>query len=167
MPFISTWKTDNAGVSNNDQITLPTLSEGVYNCTVAWGDGSTDTITTYNDPAWTHTYPSAGTYTVTITGTFGGMRFNNGGDKSKIIEISDLEGYTVTTDRQFYGCDRLVSVAYSTAPTITSSTMSYMFLGCTSLTTLDVSNWNVSNVTDMLYMFSNCSSLTTIDLSTW
>ncbi len=106
-------KTDNAGTSNSDQITLPFLTGGTFDCVVDWGDGNTDTITTYNDPAWTHTYSAAGTYTVTITGEVGRMYFNNGGDCLKLVGalnvgiiglgVANLQG-------DFFGCANVTSV---------------------------------------------------------
>ena len=67
-PFITTWKTDNdGGISDDNQITLQTAPGMDYDFTVDWGDGSTDTNVTADI---THNYAQAGTYTVTITGTY-------------------------------------------------------------------------------------------------
>jgi hypothetical protein len=43
-PFITTWKTDNlsAGSSTATQVTLPLVAGRTYNCTVDWGDGTTE-----------------------------------------------------------------------------------------------------------------------------
>ena len=49
-PFISTWKTDNEGVSLSNQIFLNLDSSGTYNFVVDWGDGSSDEITTWDQP---------------------------------------------------------------------------------------------------------------------
>jgi hypothetical protein len=88
--FISTWKTDNqtTGSSTATQVRLPLESSGTYNFKVDWGDGSASTITTWNDVNTIHTYAAAGTYTLTIVGTITGFRFNNSGDREKIINIS-------------------------------------------------------------------------------
>ena len=67
--FQSTWKTDNAGVSSSTQIELPLLSGGTYNFWIDWGDGSTTNVTSYSQR--THTYASAGTYTIRAAGTAG------------------------------------------------------------------------------------------------
>ena len=84
--FIIKVKTDNDGTSNNDQFTLPTSNIGgtVYDYTIDWGDGVVENITTTTTQ--THTYPTAGTYTITISGRFERIYFNNGGDKLKLIE---------------------------------------------------------------------------------
>jgi hypothetical protein len=78
--FISTWETGNAGASNIDQIDLPLNCTGSVNFIVDWGDGSSNTITSCTDVAKTHTYPSAGTYTVKIIGEIGGWGFAGSGD---------------------------------------------------------------------------------------
>ena len=64
--FITTWKTDNPGVSGDDQISIPTFSGGTYDYTIDWGDGLSDSNVTGNI---THTYAAAGTYQVSISGT--------------------------------------------------------------------------------------------------
>ena len=81
--FRTQWKTDNPGTSASNQITLPLITSGnggIYNCSVEWGDGTTDIIRSSLDAAVTHTYPSAGTYNVVIRGTCVGWQFNNGGN---------------------------------------------------------------------------------------
>ena len=77
--FISTWTASN--------ITLPLESSGTYDFDVAWGDGSIDHITTYDQVEVTHDYGTLGNYTVTINGTIQGFSFNDGGDKDLIQRI--------------------------------------------------------------------------------
>ena len=61
-PFITKWQT----TGPNGSITIPTTGTGYY-YSVDWGDGTGDTGLT--DDA-THTYATANTYTVSITGVF-------------------------------------------------------------------------------------------------
>ena len=84
--FVTTWNTENSG-SATKTIVIPTWSTGTYSCTVDWGDGKTNYMTTYNDAAWTHIYTSTGTYTVKIYGKFVGIVFNNTGDKLKLLTV--------------------------------------------------------------------------------
>ena len=54
--FVFTVQTDNAGVSNSDQFTLPLISSfNGITAEVDWGDGTNDTITSYNQSEVTHT----------------------------------------------------------------------------------------------------------------
>jgi surface protein len=154
--FVSTWKTDNAGTSNNDQITIPVYNGGTYNCVVHWGDGTSNTITTWNDAAWTHTYAGgAGTYEVTIIGTLNGFRFNNGGDKLKLLEISNagVNFRVGNLGNYFYGCSNLTKVDNLITTGMTN--FSGFFKNCTSFNG-SVSNFDTSSVTTISDMFYNC-----------
>lgn len=181
-PFITTWKTDNIGVSNNNQITIPTNPRKKYNYTVDWGDGTSDTNVTGDI---THTYGSPGTYTVSITGKFPGIFFNDHpvilmanqdlGDHDKIISI-DQWG----TNRwefmnfAFAGCSNLDMIA-TDIPDFSRGIGSGfemrffdgMFLGCTSLignNSMDL--WDMRYVTNTSWMFREASNFNQ-NLNNW
>jgi len=85
--FTAIWNTNNtsSGSSANNEITIPTNpAYTTYNYTVDWGDGNSDTGITGNI---THTYATPGTYTISISGAFPAIYFNDTGDKEKIMEI--------------------------------------------------------------------------------
>jgi hypothetical protein len=91
--FSTTWKTDNAGVSNNDQIRIPTdagLAGVPYNYNIYWeeigNDGNNGSSTAHTGDV-TITFPSPGTYRVDITGDFPMIRFPFSSDKRKILTI--------------------------------------------------------------------------------
>jgi surface protein len=153
--FISLWNTSNtsAGSSTSTQIKLPLVSTGTYNMLVDWGDGSTDTITTWNQAETTHTYATAGIYTITIKGTCRGFRFANTGDRRKLLDISQYGILNLSTDSAFWGCDEFNSTAID-APTISTTSFGRMFENCIKFNGV-VNNWNVSNVTSMNQMFQN------------
>jgi len=163
--FVTTWKTDNAGTSASNQITLPLVSGGTYDFNVNWGDGTTtDHITAYNQAEVTHTYASAGTYTVRIFGTIRGFRFNDGGDKLKLLTIDSYGSLDISTDQSFYGCANLTSTA-TDAPTISTTSLFSTFRDCTNFNGA-IGNWDVSSVTSMTYMFYNASSFNQ-DIGSW
>lgn len=159
-PFISTWKTDNPGTSSDTQITLPLESSGNYNFEVDWGDGTSSSIGTYNHPDITHTYAASGTYTVSITGTIDGWRFNNGGDKSKLTEISAWGDLLLgNSGGYFNGCNNLLITATDVLNTSAITHMQDAFKNCSSLTTVPSMNqWDISSVTNMFAMFRSASS---------
>ena len=135
-PFITTWKTDNPGTSTNNQITIPTFSGEVYNYTVDWGDGTSDSGITGDI---THTYASSGTYNVSIGGEFPRIYFNNPdgqltADNEKIISITQWGN-------------------------VIWSSMNLAFAGCTNLDMTATDVPNTGNVFDFASMFQNCSSL--------
>jgi surface protein len=154
-PFISTWKTDYLGVSANDQITLPLVNGGTYNCTVDWGDTQQSEITSWDDSDATHTYTTPGTYKVTITGIIRGFQFNNGGDRLKIVNISQWGVLNLgNSGNYFYGCNRLRITASDILDLTGTTNMSGAFRMCNSITTIpSINNWDVSKVIDMSYMF--------------
>lgn len=159
--FEFTVKTDNTGTSNSDQFTVPTVASGTYDCVVDWGDDSDDDeITTYNDSAWTHTFSGgAGTYTVRIRGTFKGLKFNNGGDKSKLIDISQWGIFNSGNQTfAFYGCDNLDITATDPMDLTGVTTIVGTFRNCSSLVyNSSINNWDVSGVTSFNSMFNSCS----------
>ncbi len=169
--FIFTVKTDNAGTSTSTQFTMPTSSTGTYNCQVNWGDGTSSIITTYNDAAWTHTYGGgAGTYTISISGTFVGIVFNNGGDKLKLLNISQWgTNFRIGTNQNshFYGCTNLTITAIDRLNLTGTVSMNALFRGCTSITTIPgINRWNTSAVTNMQSVFNGCTQFNQ-DLSNW
>ena len=94
--FISTWTTSGA----SESITLPLFNGGTHDFIVDWGDSSASSyINAWDDAGKSYTYASAGTYTVTITGTMGGWSFDanqnetldDGGDESKLSSITNWE----------------------------------------------------------------------------
>ena len=159
--FVISVKTDNTGTSADNQFTLPWI--GTYD--VDWGDGNTETSVVDTQ---THTYASAGTYDVKVTAVSGRIRFNNGGDKDKLLDIKNW-GTCAWTEMNtaFYGCNSLTVVSASDTPNLSSvSSFYFAFSECSSLTSMDVSNWDVSNVSTMEFAFRN-SPITTLDVSNW
>lgn len=160
-PFISSWKTDNAG-SANTHIIIPTSATGTYNCVVDWGDGNTSTITTYNDAAWDHTYSVAGTYTVKIYGVFNGIFFNNVGDKAKILNISQWGSQFrlgVAQGSYFRGCLNLTITATDILSIANTTSMFFAFTSCASLTTIpSINSWDWSKITTTRALFNLCTS---------
>jgi len=147
------------GSSGSAQLRLPLEPTGNYAFTVFWGDASSDVITVWNDPAVTHTYGAPGDYLVEIDGTCEGWRYNNTGDRKKILSVSDWGILKFGNNGDyFYGCSNLTLNSVNDTPDISLTTnMSQAFRECSSLTSFNnLSSWNTSNANDMSYMFSFC-----------
>jgi hypothetical protein len=119
-------KTDNVstGSTGVTQFALPLESTGTYNMVVFWGDGSSSVITTWNDSAVTHTYGVAGTYTVRVYGTLHGFRFNNTGDRLKLLTVNkfgDLFRFG-NSGSYFYGCANMTFDAAVDTPSLAGTT---------------------------------------------
>ena len=161
--FVSTWKTDNlsAGSSTSTQVKLPLESTGTYNFTVDWGDGSAlENITTA--AAGIHTYGTAGTYTISITGTIIGFSFGstvnptNTNERLKILSISSWGPIRLgNSGGYFNGCVNLTCNTITDILNLTGTiTLASMFFSCTSITTVGRMNeWNLSGVTNLSSMF--------------
>ena len=71
--FVTTWEV----TAGSLRITIPTnavFGPFFYSYNVDWGDGRADTTTYVKDAS--HRYDAAGTYTVSISGTFPSIYFN-------------------------------------------------------------------------------------------
>jgi hypothetical protein len=144
--FVSTWNV----ASDGETVTLPLLSGGVYSGTIDWGDGGATSVLSFANKA--HVYTTAGTYTITISGSdIQGFQFNNGGDKAKITDVSNWGNLTITTNKSFFGCSNLL-VSATDAPTITTTDLQSTFRA-TDLTGADLTSWDVSGVTNFLGCF--------------
>ncbi|WP_408096352.1 BspA family leucine-rich repeat surface protein [Peredibacter sp. HCB2-198] len=158
-PFQSEWQI----AANGETIALPLPPSGfTYNFTVDWGDGTPKT--THTSYAVSHSYQTAGTYTITITGTMEAWSFNNSPNAPKIKKVLNL-GEMGWKDFQygFKGCSNLTIFNGGDVSLVTN--MSYMFSQAP-LVTPDTSNWNVSNVTNMGSMFEGASAANP-NTSTW
>ncbi|MFX1238575.1 MAG: BspA family leucine-rich repeat surface protein, partial [Promethearchaeota archaeon] len=160
--FLSTWNTSltSTGSSNSNQVSLPLESGGTYDFIVFWGDESSDVITSWDDPKATHDYSSEGMYTINITGTIVGWRFNNGGDRLKLLDINQWGCLRLrNSGSYFYGCENL-HISASDYLNLTGITTLYQaFRYCTTLDIIEeMNNWDVSDVNDMRGMFQGASS---------
>lgn len=186
-PFTSVWRT----TVDNETITLP-LNSNVYvsyNATVYWGDGSSSEITSWDDPDTTHTYATAGEYTVKIYGIFESIKFNNTGDKSKLLKVLNLGNTNwKNLNSAFRGC--LNMTVFRAGHVENVKDMRYTFAGANSvnpeighwktsevrfsnnmfqgalLANPDVSNWDMSKNTNIREMFINAASANP-DVSLW
>jgi len=155
--FEFTINTANSGSSLSNQFQLPLSSGSTVNAVVEWGDGNSDTITSYNQAETLHTYDSGGVYGIKIDGIINGWRFVNGGDKLKILNISNWGTFDFSTDFAFWGCSNLTITA-SDIPTITSTSLQTVFYGCTNINP-DITNWNISGVTSLRFTFYNVEAI--------
>jgi surface protein len=160
--FFSVWDTTktSSGSSGSNQVRLPLQSTGTYNFLVIWGDGGSDTITVWNQAAVTHTYASAGVYTIDITGTIVGWRFNYGGDRLKILEIQQWGDLRLGNSYAYFGgCSNLKLTATDNLNLMGTTSLYDAFRSCGNLgSSGNMNGWDTSSVTDMGGMFYDASS---------
>ena len=145
--FITTWKTTSA----NESITIPVNTSESYDYTVNWGDGSTSQNQIGNA---SHTYATAGTHKVSITGNFPAIYFYGSSDYDKIISI-DQWGTNIwhTMEGAFTYCSSLEGNAPDTPDLSEVLSTNQMF--ARSSFNQDIGGWDVSNVRMMIGMFEN------------
>ncbi|RYZ91250.1 MAG: BspA family leucine-rich repeat surface protein [Proteobacteria bacterium] len=157
--FISTWKTDNAGASGSNSITLPLRYTGVYNFVVQWGDGSSDVITSYNSAQITHVYSSPGTYTVKINNLITGWAFQNNGDAQKMLNISNWGPLKFGNDGGAFAGALNLTISATDVPNMAGTTnLRDSFFLCISIAAIpNLGSWDMSAVTNMAGMFQQAN----------
>jgi len=160
--FVTTWKTDNPGTSNDTSITVPMVG-GPYD--VDWEDDGTIDETGLSGSV-THDYGVADTYTIRIRGSYDSIAFNDWGDKEKILSLEQWGTNKWTTmDSAFSGAVNL-TVPATDAPDLSAvHSMKYMFFNATKANP-DTSGWNTSGVWYMSSMF-NSATMANPDTSSW
>jgi len=137
-----------AGTPNPDQYKLPLVSTGTYNFVVHWGDGTTDTITTWNQAETTHTYAQPGEYLVQLVGTVTGILVGGEGNVNgnKMFAIYQWgTGLTLTNvngtfDSFGYTASRL-NVYAQDVPNLSGNACSRLFTQCRNMSGAGA-NWN-------------------------
>ncbi len=154
--FVTTWKTDNDGPSNDNQIRVPAIGDFNYLWAnvdnpgeIGSGSGSGET---------TITFPQAGTYELSIA-PMGSNPFNDiffgafvSGDKLKLLEIKNW-GTIHWSGFAFGGCANLMVTA-TDIPDLTGVTdlsFAFSYSGIDEIP--NINDWDVSNVTNMGNLF--------------
>ena len=157
-----------ATTTPDETVTIPCQNVGTFDAVIDWGDGSTSTITAYNDANLAHVYADIADYTIRISGTFPNIHFNNGGDRLKLRQVLQLGSTGLTRlDNAFYGCSNMIEFLGGVVDTSAVTTFLRTFLFCSGLVRLNVSGWNISATNTIEQIFRGCSSVVTIDVSGW
>jgi surface protein len=152
--FTTEWTT----TANSESITLPYTASGTYSGTIDWGDGNTDV----NDgTVTTHTYATAGTYTVIIDGDCIGCDFNTAGGSTYFTSVVNWGQLQLGPDNYGYNfafCPNLdLSSVQGTLDLTGVTNLDGLFYDCTSLTAINnINSWDTSAITSMVEMFSAC-----------
>ncbi len=170
LPFVTLWKTDNPGTSQDDQISFQAPMAGRISpdFSVDWGDGVISTGLWGNS---VHTYSAVGTYTVKIYGHLPHFRLNTGKttwptDSKKLLAVEqwgDMAWQSMATT--FAVCSNLAINAVDT-PDLTRVTDANNMFAFASSFNDDIGGWDVSSLTNMNNMFVYASSFNQ-DIGSW
>ncbi len=147
--------------------TIPIVSNLYYNYEVDCNsDGITDSGNTWIGTDYTCDYPEAGTYQITIRGTFPQISFKDKSDAPKLLSV-DQWGDQIWSSMEmaFYGCSNMEINATDMPDLTFVNNMRSMFYNATYMNS-DIGDWNVSSVTDMSAMFNGASAFNQ-DLGDW
>ena len=144
-----------------ETFTLPLgTGSGTFNFDVDWGDGSSNTgITSDADPLNVHTYATAGDYQIQVSGTMTYFRFDDAGDKDKVISI-DSNGGVGINNFNMRGCSNLVSIPANLFDSDKPTNLNSCFRDCVSL--LAIPLIDTSAVTNMNSFCRSCTALASV-----
>ncbi len=157
--FVTTWQT----TTGNETITIDVDGHtGTY--TVNWGDGTS--ATTHSGNA-NHTYATAGSYNVSISGDF--QRIRTGADATNAAKLTALVQWGnmswSSMEESFKYASYMQYKAADTPDLARVTDMDYMFNSAYYFSA-DLSSWDVSKVTSMRGTFESASSFRG-NISTW
>ena len=162
--FTTTWKTTTA----NETIFIPTKggSDATnYDFSINWGDGTVENIMG-DDPNPTHTYDTAGTFTVKITGTFPHFYLNYNSIRAKLLSVEQWGNIAWESMNSAFGGASNLTINATDVPDLSRVTdMASMFRSATAFNQ-DIGNWSVDSVTNMDYMFAFANSFNQ-DIGGW
>ena len=151
--FLTTWETTAA----NPTVSIPVEVHSGETFTIDWGDGST-TATVNSTGTQSHTYATAGSYWVIMTGDL--SRINLGGSGSTPALLSSINQWGdirwSTMSNAFRGANAMTYHATDTPNLSQVTDTSGMFQLALKFNG-DISGWDTSSVTDMSYMFSGAN----------
>jgi hypothetical protein len=155
--FIFTIDTNNAG-SANDTIILPLTIAA--NAIIDWGDTNNDPAIVGNN---THIYAAPGIYQISISGDDIAIRFNNTGDKSKLISVQSW-GIAHWVNGMLNGCNNCTTLPETGAPKVIEADIGNIFTSMSSLSgyTADWSDYPFPSMTSIFGLASITSGFNPI-----
>ncbi len=164
--FMTQWDTRLDARSNESTIYLPLIARGVYDFIVDWGDGKSDVIKSWDDPAKVHQYSGHGSYKVVIRGKIFGFSMHGSPTAGKLVDIMQF-GRLRLENGDFAGARNLKISASDQLDLTGTTNMTKTFSGCSSLTTApSLAKWDTSKVTQMAAMFEGATNFNE-NISAW
>jgi surface protein len=143
----------------NNTVSVPL--NGTVNCTIDWGDGSSESHTTTGFK--THTYANPGVYVVQISGTMTQLNYQSSAstedNKAKLVRCLSFGSVGLTSIASaFRNCVNLIQCPSSLPTTSAVTSLGSCFNGCANFNDARVTQWNTSSVTSMGGVFTGCAA---------
>jgi surface protein len=141
----------------NNTISVPL--NGTVNCTIDWGDGTSETHTTTGFK--TKTYANPGVYVVQISGTMTtldhGLGASTTNNKAKLVRCLSFGNVGLTSlNSAFRSCPNFIQCPPSLPTTSNVANLAACFTGCTAFNDARVVNWNTQHAFTFFFMFRDC-----------
>ena len=151
-PFITVWRTS----TDNETVTFP--AAGVNNFWINWGDGSYEHVTTTHP---THTYPTPGDYTITVSGVCPYLSAWTAEDKLRLVKIMQLGNVGWTTmSHAFDSCANVEFLKIMPASLDNVTDWYCTFFGLTNMSAPpDFTGWDTTKIERFGWIFTNWISL--------
>lgn len=155
-PFITTWKSDGSGISDTNQITIPTSGTGYL---IEWEEVSDTSNNGSEVGSANHilTFPHSGIYSISIsedTGSFSELTFDYSGDRNKIQTIEQWGNIPWSSlENAYNGCSYIRINATDTPDFSGVTNANFAFSYCYFLNDT-IEHWDVSNIEQFNSMFS-------------
>ena len=154
-------------VSASETISLPMFNgdDSLYSFMVSFGDGSgIKSVNAYADVDRQHTYTGAGTFDITVTGTFDRILFAD--SPTSIVELKAF-GTAKIGPQSFIDTTNFITLSATDKPGLFSTSLLECFRNA-DLTTVDaaIDTWDVSTVTNFGSMFRLNNSFNA-DIGSW
>ncbi len=162
--FVTTWQTTIPG----ETVTIPTGGGATisdYDAIIDWGDGNIERFTG-DDPNPSHTYATAGDYTISIGGTFPHLSPETDGELDQLITIEQWGNNQWESMNRAFAWAKNMEYNATDTPDLSGVTdMGAMFFAAAKFNG-EIGNWDVSNITSMGFAFDG-ASIFNGDISTW
>lgn len=153
--------------ADDSSFIINTANVGVFDGTIDWGDGSTSTITAFDDAAFTHVYETAGSYELRMSGTFPVLRFDNLASRAWVTKLDSLGSIGLTTcDSMFWLCGLAGEQNFGSGDVSGITSMRDMFglSSADSVVARDLSFDSLTSIRAMCSMYAN-GVLASVDFS--
>jgi len=167
--FITIWKSNNIGETDDNQIIFPIYSDGDFSSMWEEVNNPENNGNAFGSDEIFITFQTPGIYRVTIKDDnqhIRGFSFSEYDDNNKIISIEQWGNIQwEDLSNAFINCQNLTYNAIDTPDLSNVTDLSNMFKGATSFNG-NIGNWNVSNVSNMEAMFDGATSFNQ-NLNNW
>ena len=160
--FIIEVKTDESGTSNSDQFQF-TGGQGDYDVVAKQNNIIVQTFNNLSDESTITFANGAGTYTLEVnakeTDGFTGLRFDNSGDKNKLIKINQWGVFSDTRDKLFLDCGNLISLPINNDYLNEKIDITTIFRSCDNLILPNSLTFEAAVLGTNALLFNNLTSL--------